>query len=652
MIWIIIIIVSLLKHCVMKNIAFLFVYFFIFVLTAQDKISSIKLVEADETSCRKIEEKLYLNSLLNQSIDNQNYIDSVKNCMGESPDFYLVTGKYLYNKKEYTNSITEFKKVIKSNSSNKKQLGEAFYYLGLASYYTQQYNTSYEYSKKALELGFKTSWTYNNMGLAIAEIDKWDEAISYFKKSLKINPSNDIAASNIGWMYSKIHNNKEALKYNLYADSIVNGNKAHYKSKIIRNLIELQREDEAFFLAENAYKKFPNDKNIIEDYSKVLFKQQKFVEILPLARKLLHMHPSSSNDWHSIAYIYDKAGQIDSAFYFYKLCLIYDPNCATAYYNIGSIYKDIGMFENAHIFIDKSLSIDSNCHYFYSGKVELYNWEHDFENAYLWSLKFKQRFPERKPEFKIGYSLQQLKRYSEAIPYFRTALINKPNDDRLLNNIGRCYAELGQQDSAFYYFENALKINPENSFVYHNRAALYYDIKKYDLACQDLKKAIDEEYNWIIDDKLIEMKEQFCPDINTNLKVLIYGYKGNNKELANYKFIQLSDSLLNEALDLTINEHTVPETKNEEHQTTNSFSSFNLYPNPTNGIFNIETQTAVTEVLTIKVYSSGGELVLLDSIAEGTKKSFDLSNVPNGIYAVIISNKNSILSTKKMVLEN
>ena len=636
----------------MKNILFICIYFLSNTLHAQDKILTLKLEEPDVFSCQIIEEKLYLNSLLNAQHDNQNYVDSITECMGESPDLFLVTGRYFYNNREYLNSIAEFEKVIKSSISNQEHLGEAFYYLGLASYYIQQYDASSKYSLRALELGYNSSWTYNNIGLAHAELGNWNESLLYFNKALQTDSSNDIAARNIAWLYGKVKNDTEVLRYSLYADSIVNGNKAYYKSQIIRSLIELQREEEAFIIAENAYEKFPNDKSIIEDYSKVLYKRQKYDEILPLARKLLRMNPSSARDWFSIAYIYDNTGLKDSAFYFYNLCLKYDPNNSGAHFNIGLIYKKLGMFEQAHEYMDKAISIDSNSHYFYTGKVELYSWEHDFENSYLWSLKFKDRFPERRPEFKIGYSLQQLKRYSEAIPFLRTALANNPNDDRLLNNIGRCYAGLGQQDSAFFYFQKALKINPENSFVYHNRAALYYDIESYDLACQDLKQAIDKEYNWIIDDKLIEMKEEYCPDINTNIKVMIHGYKGINMELSQYKFIKLSNSLLNEAIDVTINEQLDTKGENVEEQTIDSFNSYNLYPNPTNGIFNIESQTAVTEDLAIRVYNSEGKLVLEDNMVEVNKKSFNLNNVPNGIYLVIISNKSAVLSTKKMVVEN
>jgi tetratricopeptide (TPR) repeat protein len=617
--------------------------------------AQLQLVEPTETACKKIEEQLYISSLLNNSITEQGkYIDSVKQCMGESLDLFLVVGRYLYNNNEYNKSVLEFKKVIQSTYANKKQLGEAYYYLGLANFYINQYDESIDNSKKAVELEYETSWSYNALGLAYEGKKQIKDAIEYYKKALETNPKNHVAANNIGIMHLNLHNNREGLKYSVYADSLVRGSKPAYKSSIIKNLIQLQREDEAFILAEMAYNRFPNDKDAVENYSKVLFHQKRYDEILPLARKLIQLRPSNSYEWFSVAYIYSNAGIKDSAFYFYNLCLKYKPDEAAAYDNIGYIYSLFGMFEKAHQYVDKALSLDSNYHYFYSRKADIYQWQHDFENAYKWCLKFKQRFPERKGfDFNLGYCLQQLKRYPEAITHFKKALNEKPNDDRLLNNTGRCFAELGQRDSAMLYFQNALRINPENSYIYHNRAALYYDMKKYDLACADLQEAIKKEYNWIIDEKLIKMKKKHCPTINTKLNVVIHEYKGNAMELSQrHSFIQLSDSVLEKYLNETIKENELSKIKPEETLTSSVYNAYNVYPNPTKKVFSIETTDKTADEATVKVFNSDGKLVLVDKLIDANKKTFTLKNTPPGVYVIIISNKDSVLSTKKLIVED
>lgn len=62
----------------------------------------------------------------------------------------------------------------------------------------------------------------------------------------------------------------------------------------------------------------------------------------------------------------------------------------------------------------------------------------------------------------------------------------------------------------------------------------------------------------------------------------------------------------------------------------NSFSNsiFKLYPNPTNGIFNIE----LTEPINLKIYSSAGTLVFERTFDETGNFQLDISHLSNGIY--------------------
>lgn len=619
---------------------------------AQQDISTLRLDKPSESECRKIEEKLYLQSILHGPEDEGHYVDSVMYCMGESPQFHMVSGRFHFNNEEYRASINEFRNVVNHPSAEPEQTGEAYYYLALASYRIREYTGGKEYAERALEFKYNLSWTYNLLGLIRSKLGDRLGAITAYKKALQTGPTNDIAASNLARLYDDVHDDKDAYKYYRYADSLVNGSKPDYVFGVIRHLIQLQRKEEAHALTTEAYQKFPNDKGIIEHYSKVLFSQGKYKEQLPLARKLLAMHPSDDWDWFAIGYIYANAGVMDSAYYCYRMSLKYNPKKSEAYDNISLIYKELGMFEKAHEYVDKALALDSNYHYYYSRKSEIYSWQHDFENAYKWIIKCRQRFPQRKGyDINTGYFLQQLKRYSEALPYFRAELAYNSNDDRVYNNMGRCFAELGQQDSAMAYFQKALSINPDNSYIYHNRAALYYDQGKFDLACSDLQTSIDKQYNWIIDDKLINMKEIHCPEVNTDLKILIYEYTGNAQELADYDFIQLSDSLLNVIMDMTIEENDNVEIQTTDDRTITLSNSFDLYPNPSNGMFTIESRSVIREKLIITVYDSEGRKVALNTMADGNRKNFDLQHLPNGIYAVVISNSNSVLSSKKLVIQ-
>jgi hypothetical protein len=73
-----------------------------------------------------------------------------------------------------------------------------------------------------------------------------------------------------------------------------------------------------------------------------------------------------------------------------------------------------------------------------------------------------------------------------------------------------------------------------------------------------------------------------------------------------------------------------------------------IYPNPTNGIFNIDFKNEVTS---IKVTNLLGQVIKLQNVnTSDVKTSIDLSNNQNGIYIVTVSNDKGNTSNYKVLL--
>jgi len=65
-------------------------------------------------------------------------------------------------------------------------------------------------------------------------------------------------------------------------------------------------------------------------------------------------------------------------------------------------------------------------------------------------------------------------------------------------------------------------------------------------------------------------------------------------------------------------------------ETLNDDSDWNIYPNPTSGIFKIESKNVLEF---IRVYNSNGSLVYSIEIANGSKMlEIDISSMTTGIY--------------------
>jgi hypothetical protein len=80
---------------------------------------------------------------------------------------------------------------------------------------------------------------------------------------------------------------------------------------------------------------------------------------------------------------------------------------------------------------------------------------------------------------------------------------------------------------------------------------------------------------------------------------------------------------------------------------TNNIVGINVYPNPSNGIININSQTAIQK---IEVYNVIGELVFEKQLNELKNNfNFDMLAFNNGIYMVKISADNKTF-TEKIIL--
>ena len=75
--------------------------------------------------------------------------------------------------------------------------------------------------------------------------------------------------------------------------------------------------------------------------------------------------------------------------------------------------------------------------------------------------------------------------------------------------------------------------------------------------------------------------------------------------------------------------------------------SFEVYPNPNNGIFTIESKELTSSI--IDVYDLLGQKVKSIQISS-TKTLIDLSNFPKGVYLLIYTDKNK-KSNKRIILE-
>lgn len=87
-----------------------------------------------------------------------------------------------------------------------------------------------------------------------------------------------------------------------------------------------------------------------------------------------------------------------------------------------------------------------------------------------------------------GVANFSLNRIPDALNDFKKAYEAHPYHIHVLNNLGTCYESLGDHSTAEHYYLKALEISPGFNETLINLAAVYYNMKKYKIAYDTIKR--------------------------------------------------------------------------------------------------------------------------------------------------------------------
>lgn len=603
-----------------------------------------------EPSCRQFEEGLYLRATLSDKGGVAGYIDSLRSCGNDSPDVLLSLGRFLCNKRDYAKAGEVLERLTTDEAVDMKVRAEALYYRAQCAMAEERYGEAVSWLSESAKNGFDPVWCYNSIAVALLDANQPGDALRAAEKSLSHAPNYAPALSNKGRALELLGRREEAIRFFQRADAAAGGGEPRYRSRTTRAWVAALQQDSARISAELGLRAFPSDRQIIYDRANVANEDRDYALGRRLARRLLELGPRTAQDWFDVAYVYNDAGRMDSAFYYYSVGLRLNPWSGQANHNIGIIYKRMGMFEEAHAHYDKALAVNTTDRYTLNSKVQAYLWQHQYEDAYHWAQEYsKHYYGDVHSLLGTGYVLMQLKRWDEAVTWLEAWLDKSPRDDRAVNNLARCHAKRGDAELAMGLFARALALNPENAYTYHNRASLLTDLGRFDEACADLKRAIELEYTWLIDSNVLAMRAAHCPEVPVDRRILIREYRGNAIELSDQSFIELVDPLRTAA------EETLPLPKVVEEQlvfdpeSSNAQSAFRVMPNPSSGPITVERVAWGEEELAVRVFD--GSARLLEHRRFGADRlDLDLSRHGAGTYVIMVVSDAAVLSTQRVVI--
>ncbi len=115
----------------------------------------------------------------------------------------------------------------------------------------------------------------------------------------------------------------------------------------------------------------------------------------------------------------------------------------------------------------------------------------------------------------LGHHYNELGNYKEALKYLNKALEVEEYaysyNNRALTNL-----KLGNIDAALRDIESSEKLYDQNPYLYENKAQIFFELNKQDLACEVLKQAVllSKEFDYIVPKDSLKFRKLFEANCN------------------------------------------------------------------------------------------------------------------------------------------
>ena len=320
-----------------------------------------------------------------------------------------------------------------------------------------------------------------NEGVTLKKQNKVVEALDKFKKALALKPDYTEALYEMGWCQNDLKEYTSAISslrkarvgwptipkvhFELGYAFDKNGNIdsaivclqkcIYYKSdyslawKQLGTIYYNKDKIEDALLCFNNYERAAKDS--IKDYLYFYRKgfcynaAKKYDSALFPLNRAASLKADYLNTWLELGFANSRLKKSDEAIGYYKKAIMVDPKSHVGYNGIGEVYRD---------------------------------YKKDMNEAMTWYLKALEVKPkERKACFGLGYCLNSQQKYTEAIPYLRTAIAEEPTYTAAFVELGYSLFKTAAYTEAEEKLKQALVLNPKNENARYYLVLLYVSQK-------------------------------------------------------------------------------------------------------------------------------------------------------------------------------
>lgn len=418
---------------------------------------------------------------------------------------YYNNGQEFLKKNQYSEAITEFRKALRENPSDKSsriQLVNA--YLARAQYHN---NKAFDYNKAANDLRSAVFYMkyYNDepvdaqyitdlnnieesldnvlyaikadqtpkghymMGKSLRAQGEFAAAVTEFQQSQTDTTYRADSLANLGAIYYILNLNNQAVSY------------------LDQALVLSPKNSELHLKLAGAYERLGKLDLAAEQYNLSLSKSSSNQDVLlsleNIWKQKVSQNPNDAEAHANLGAVYQKRNNFEAALAQYKKAEELNPSNVTTRLNMGTLFQAKKDYETAIEAYDTILDVNPNFKLAYLYKAQCYkamgNKTAAIEN-YKLALNLDPNNQEIRDELYDVYETSMTP--EEKLSYIYQQVQKEPNNAALLYRYAFELHKANKLSEAVTYYNQALKLNPKNEDTYMNLAQAYKQQGNYDKA--------------------------------------------------------------------------------------------------------------------------------------------------------------------------
>lgn len=226
-----------------------------------------------------------------------------------------------------------------------------------------------------------------------------------------------------------------------------------------------KRFSEAEQLYHQVLENQPNQPDALHGLAVLAQQQGEYQSAKELLQAALQVQPESLKHWFSLGNLHQAQEEFAAAVDSYEQALKLRPDIAPIYNNLGYALQQLGKWEKAIACYQKALELEPNC---IEADVNLGN------TLYTQGQLSKEKQAHyAQLNYKLGLTRKQAGDLSNAIVYYRQALVLQPQLWEAHYELGIVMQAHRELEKAIASYQTALELNPHNWQIYNQLGQIY-----------------------------------------------------------------------------------------------------------------------------------------------------------------------------------